>query len=80
VPSIWLDKRTLNDTNEYLASPAAYYIMATRFLTDYLEGDKYYKIKYPQHNLQRNRVQIALLRSMETNYEKMEQIIKNITK
>jgi hypothetical protein len=53
--------------------------MATRFLTDYLDGDKYYKIKYPEHNLQRNRVQIALLRSMEANYQKMQQIIKNIT-
>ncbi|MCK7531109.1 MAG: hypothetical protein MZV63_08740 [Marinilabiliales bacterium] len=31
--------------------------MATRFLTDYIDGDNYYKIRYPQHNLQRNRVQ-----------------------
>jgi hypothetical protein len=76
-------KGTLNDTEiEYLAfAPKLLtYIMATRFLTDYLGGDTYYKIKYPNHNLQRHRVQIALLRSMETNYEKMEQIIKNITK
>ena len=76
-------KGTLNDTEkEYLAfAPKLLtYIMATRFLTDYLDGDKYYKIKYPEHNLQRNKVQIALLASMEANYEKMEQIIKNITK
>ncbi len=75
-------KGTLNDTEkEYLAfAPKLLtYIMATRFLTDYLDGDKYYKIKYPEHNLQRNRVQIALLWSMEANYEKMQQIIKNIT-
>jgi thiamine kinase-like enzyme len=75
-------KGTLNDTEiEYLAfAPKLLtYIMATRFLTDYLDGDKYYKIKYPEHNLQRNRVQIALLRSMEANYQKMQQIIKNIT-
>ena len=37
--------------------------MATRFLTDYIDGDNYYKIKYPLHNLQRNRVQITLLAS-----------------
>jgi len=73
---------TLNDTEiGYLAfAPKLLtYIMATRFLTDYLDGDKYYKIKYPEHNLQRNKVQIALLACMEANYSKMEQIIKNIT-
>jgi hypothetical protein len=72
---------TLNDTEkEYLAfAPRLLtYIMATRFLTDYIDGDKYYKIKYPQHNLQRNKVQIALLKSMEAQHEKMELIIKNI--
>lgn len=73
---------TLNDTEkEYLAfAPRLLtYIMATRFLTDYIDGDKYYKIKYPKHNLQRNIVQIALLKSMEAQREKMELIIKNIT-
>jgi thiamine kinase-like enzyme len=75
-------KGTLNDTEiEYLAfAPKLLtYIMATRFLTDYLDGDKYYKIKYPEHNLQRNKVQITLLTSMEANYAMMEQIIKTIT-
>ncbi|MFN2314585.1 MAG: phosphotransferase enzyme family protein [Bacteroidales bacterium] len=76
-------RETLNDTEiEYLAfAPKLLtYIMATRFLTDYIDGDNYYKIRYPQHNLQRNRVQIALLKDMETQYEKMVQIIKNIMK
>ena len=76
-------KGTLNDTEiEYLAfAPKLLtYIMATRFLTDYLDGDRYYKIKYPEQNLQRTRAQTALLASMEKNYEKMKQIIKNITK
>jgi hypothetical protein len=37
-----------------------------RFLTDYLQGDTtYYKIARPSHNLDRTRVQFALLRSME---------------
>lgn len=74
---------TLNATEtEYLAfSPKLLtYIMATRFLTDYIDSDKYYKILYPQHNLQRNRVQLALLTDMEAQYETMVQIIKNITK
>jgi hypothetical protein len=37
-----------------------------RFLTDYLQGDTtYYKIARPSHNIDRTRVQFALLRSME---------------
>ncbi len=74
---------TLNSTEiEYLAfAPKLLtYIMATRFLTDYIEGDKYYKIKYASHNLQRNRVQLALLADMEAHYDTMVEIIKNITK
>jgi hypothetical protein len=74
---------TLNDTEtEYLAfAPGLLtYIMATRFLTDYLDGDNYYKIKYPLHNLQRNKAQVALLKSMEDQYDKMKNIIKNIIK
>jgi hypothetical protein len=74
---------TLNDIEkEYLpfAPKLLTYIMATRFLTDYLDGDNYYKTKYPRHNLQRNRVQIALLKSMEAQYSDMVRIIKKITK
>jgi hypothetical protein len=54
--------------------------MATRFLTDYIDGDNYYKIKYPLHNLQRTRVQLTLLQDMEAQYDNMVQIIKNIAK
>jgi len=39
-------------------------MQALRFLTDFLEGDVYYKIKYPEHNLVRARNQLALFRSM----------------
>ncbi|MDR3192078.1 MAG: aminoglycoside phosphotransferase family protein [Treponema sp.] len=44
-------------------------IMALRFLTDYLEGDKYYRIARPDHNLDRCRNQIALIRSMDSKRE-----------
>lgn len=37
-----------------------------RFLTDHLEGDVYFKIKHPGHNLDRARNQFALLRSLES--------------
>lgn len=41
------------------------YIMGLRFLTDYLQGDIYYKTDYPGHNLQRARAQFKLYSSME---------------
>jgi len=47
-----------------------------RFLTDYIAGDTYYKIHYPKHNLQRTKAQFALLFSMEKQYGKMQEIIK----
>ncbi|MGQ1889225.1 phosphotransferase enzyme family protein [Thermophagus sp. OGC60D27] len=52
------------------------YEQATRFLDDYLNGDQYYKINYPEHNLTRTRAQIKLLSSMEHNWEKMQKIVK----
>lgn len=54
------------------------YLMALRFLTDYINGDTYYKIHFPGHNLQRARAQSRLLGRMETNYTGMQQIIKNL--
>jgi len=44
---------------------------AIRFLTDYLDGDTYYKIDYPRHNLVRARCQIALAKSIEAQWEKL---------
>ncbi len=43
-----------------LGPPYMALIMATRFLTDYLAGDVYYRIHHQDHNLQRARAQIAL--------------------
>lgn len=40
------------------------YIMAIRFLADYLNGDVYYKINYPMHNYDRARCQFKLLKEM----------------
>lgn len=50
-----------------------------RFLTDYLEGDVYYKIQHPEHNLFRTRNQIALFKSMEAKEKTMEEIVANST-
>ena len=38
--------------------------LAARFLTDYLDGDKYFKVNYEGHNLVRARAQIALAKDM----------------
>jgi thiamine kinase-like enzyme len=45
-------------------------IMGLRFLTDYLEGDHYYHAARPDHNLDRCRTQIALIKSMDEKWEK----------
>ena len=45
---------------------------------DYIDGDKYYKISYPDHNLVRSRAQYKLLLSMEEQYDRMCEIIKFI--
>jgi hypothetical protein len=49
--------------------------LAARFLTDYLEGDHYFKINYPEHNLVRTRNQLAVADSMEKQYSEMCNII-----
>ncbi|WP_452224368.1 phosphotransferase enzyme family protein [Lacinutrix chionoecetis] len=50
------------------------YIMGLRFLTDFLNNDKYYKTNYKTHNLVRAKNQFALLNSVIKNYKKMEDI------
>lgn len=44
-------------------------IMAVRFLTDYLAGDVYYNIAYSDHNLVRTRTQLALMKSMDAQWD-----------
>ena len=46
-----------------------------RFLTDYLDGDHYFGIKYPDHNLDRCRTQFKLVSDMESKWDQMMQII-----
>ena len=46
-----------------------------RFLTDYLEGDHYFHIARPDHNLDRARTQFTLVRQMEEVYDQMLEIV-----
>lgn len=49
-----------------------------RFLTDYLEGDTYFHIARPEHNLDRSRAQLALVREMEQKEDRIRQMIRRI--
>ena len=48
----------------------------SRFLADYLNGDTYFKINYPSHNLDRAKCQLKLAQDMILNAEKMNEIIE----
>lgn len=63
---------------ENLAFSAKYitFEQTLRFLMDYIDGDNYFKIKYPEHNLVRTHAQYKLLQSIDENYNQMRQIIK----
>jgi thiamine kinase-like enzyme len=69
-----------NKELQYLAfSPLLItYTQAVRFLTDYIDGDRYYKIHHDHHNLQRTRTQIRLVRSMEEQYLQMQSVIDGL--
>lgn len=50
-----------------------------RFLTDYLEGDVYFKTAREGHNLDRCRTQFQLVADMEKKWDEMERIVKNLS-
>lgn len=56
------------------------YMQAVRFLTDYLEGDQYYKILHPDHNLQRSLAQMRLVEELEAHQQILQETLKNFTK
>ncbi|MEK9633520.1 MAG: mucin desulfatase, partial [Opitutae bacterium] len=59
-----------------LAPQVITYELGLRFLADYLDGDLYFKVKRPGHNLDRTRAQFKLLSSMEEHFAEMEEIVK----
>lgn len=52
------------------------YMQTVRFLTDYINGDTYYKIHSPKHNLIRTKAQFKLLQSLEEHAEEMDGFMK----
>ncbi|MBQ7488040.1 MAG: aminoglycoside phosphotransferase family protein [Clostridia bacterium] len=51
--------------------------LATRFLDDYLVGDKYFKVKVDRHNLIRTHCQIALAQDMQKKLGAMQAIVRS---
>jgi len=51
-----------------------------RFLTDYLDGDHYFKVKREGHNLDRCRTQFKLVQSLMAQEDKMKEIMAKLTK
>lgn len=47
-----------------------------RFLTDYLNGDPYFHISRPTHNLDRTRTQMKLVQDMEAKWDTMQRIVR----
>ncbi|MCR5050454.1 MAG: phosphotransferase [Paludibacteraceae bacterium] len=54
------------------------YMQTVRFFTDWLNGDTYYKIQYPEHNLVRTRAQLRLLEEQEKVENEMQAIIRKL--
>lgn len=54
------------------------YMQTVRFLTDYLDGDCYYKTLYPGHNLVRTRAQLKLLHEIDRNFDDMNAFIASL--
>lgn len=52
--------------------------LTARFLDDYLCGDKYFKIDYPDHNLVRTRNQMKLAQEMLSHWDEMEKIVRDV--
>jgi len=54
------------------------YMQTVRFLTDYINGDTYYKIHSPKHNWQRSLAQFKLLQELEAKAPEMEAFVLTI--
>lgn len=51
------------------------YECGMRFLTDYFQGDHYFKIHRPNHNLDRCRTQFQLVKDMQQKLGQMRDIV-----
>ena len=52
--------------------------LAMRFLTDYIDGDLYFKVRSPEHNLIRARAQMKLAADMQNKFDDMNRIVAQV--
>ena len=52
--------------------------LAMRFMTDYLDGDAYFKTAYEGHNLVRARAQMKLLCEVEAKMDEMNAFVESL--
>ena len=57
---------------------AALVVYVAACLTDYIDGDTYFRTAYPEHNLVRSRTQMKLAQRMDEEFETMKKIIRTI--
>jgi hypothetical protein len=65
------------EETDHLAFSAKFmtYLIGLRFLTDHIDGDHYYRTRFPGHNLLRAHVQFKLLESMEEHFPQMQKTV-----
>lgn len=78
----------LSEMKDYLSNkekellPFAVFLLsmelAIRFLSDYLAGDKYFRVNYEKHNLVRARTQLKLAEDIYNNLDTLQAIVKSI--
>jgi hypothetical protein len=61
-----------------VASKVIVFEQGIRFLTDYLDGDNYYKVHREGHNLDRCRTQFRLMESIEKQETAMERLLRSM--
>ena len=70
------------DKNEIHYLPLGALVMTCelvmRFLTDYINGDTYFKIRYPEHNLVRTRAQMKLMCELEKKFDEMTEYVDSL--
>lgn len=74
-------KDTINEKEIHLLPRSILVIaeeLALRFLGDYLNGDAYFHVNYPTHNLVRARTQIALAKDLIKQMGRLDEITKRI--
>lgn len=61
--------------NLYFAPALFTYMCGVRFLADYLDGDNYFRINHPEHNMDRVKAQFKLFESIRRCYPEMKEYI-----